>query len=58
MGFLTTERTALENEKKALQTHAEELINILTHWEAKKPEKKKKPLVLNKTQQKIKKPTR
>ena len=32
-----------------MQSHTEELIKILTHWEQKKPEQKKKGLVLNKS---------
>ena len=53
MGFLQQETTTLEIEKKTMQTHAEELIKILTHWEQKKPDKKKKAVVLNKSNPKL-----
>ena len=50
MGFLHQETETLETEKKTMQSHTEELIKILTHWEQKKPEKKKKGVVFNKSQ--------
>lgn len=54
---MNNEKNALENEKKTLQIHTEELIRILTHLNTVKPEKKKKKsLVWNKSGQKQNKP--
>lgn len=48
--FQKREKESLQTEKNAMEKHTEELIKILTNLENKKPEKKKKNVILNKTQ--------